>query len=297
MGGEARDDDADVAAAIEELRARAPGATFTHVRGADGATHEYIKCEDTAHVVSWPRGAFGTARARVIDALTEHARGSKFAKAAKARADLAALAEYEPHIVRSKYVANMVFCTVTGTRVRATEEAVVRHASGKKFTLAHAAALRDKAPPKEEKDPEVEAHELAMLKEEQKNREEANKAAKEARERARIEAKMKKREDKKRRRDEGGFDESMGCWVPPKSVIDSDDDDDEDSDDGSDDGDDVDDIDGGDGGEDEGMKDDSGEDFDFDDEDEDEDEDLIPTVVVPGSSKRAKLALAKSKRT
>ena len=279
-------DSKDVAAALATLNAHAPGATLTHDDGRDGGAHESITCEETAHVVSWPRGAFAEARERVMESMSTHLRGHKYAKAAKAKADLRALAEYEPHIVRSKYVDNMVFCTITGTRVKATEEAVVRHASGKKFTLAHATALKDKLAPKVEKDPVVEAQELEALKAEQKQREEANKAAKEAREKALIEAKMKKREEKKRRRDEGGFDETMGCWVPPKSVIDSgdeeDDDDDSDDDDGSDDD-----------GDDENMGDDSGEDFDFDEDDASDEEDLIPTVVVPGSSKRAKMALAK----
>ena len=51
----------------------------------------------------------------------------------------ATLVQYAPHIVESKYVPGHVFCRLTGSRIKANEEAVVRHASGNGFRRARRA--------------------------------------------------------------------------------------------------------------------------------------------------------------
>jgi len=275
------DDDASMSAAgVESLcdavRAVAPLATLSTTM--DGTTTR-VTCEETGHCVSWTEdGGRESAKA----AMTAHVAGKKFAAALRAKEKRAALAQYAPHIVESKFVPGHVFCRLTGSRIKANEEAVVRHASGKRFSRAHAAAMAKKHALLEEKDPATEAEEKKSHMEAQEARAKANAEAKEEKAKKLMEEKMKRTAEKKRRRENGGYDENMGCWVPPQRDIESDESDesDEEDDDGSEDGDPEDD--------DGGAQNDLEDDFydDDDSSDDDDDENLIATVQAPGAPKR-----------
>ena len=91
---------------------------------------------------------------------------------------------------------------------------------------------------------------------------------------------MKRRAEKKRRRDNGGFDENMGCWVPPHRDMESDESDESDEEDECSDAENAE----------EGAQNDLEDDF-YDDEDSsDDDENLIATVQAPGAPKRRRKA-------
>ena len=128
-----------------------------------------------------------------------HLGGKKFARATARAAREADLKQYEPHIVPSAYRSGYVFCRLTGARVRASEEAVVRHASGRRFERAHAAAAAGRTTLLEEKDPVVEEAAREADREAQLARASANKAAKEARAEKMQMEKEAKRAEKARR--------------------------------------------------------------------------------------------------
>ena len=269
---EAEDD-----AAVARLRREFPRATLAMRRdGDDDDARTTVTCEETSHAVSWT----GETREVGERAMRAHLGGKKFAKATARAAREADLKQYEPHIVPSAYRSGYVFCRLTGARVRASEEAVVRHASGRRFERAHAAAAAGRTTPLEEKDPVVEEAAREADREAQLARASVNKAAKEARaEKMQMEKEAKKSEKeaaRRRKREAGGFDDEMGCWVPPSHVIDS-----EDDDESEDDEDDEDETHG---------QNDLEDDFyeDASDSSDEDDDDLAAIVVAPGSRKRAR---------
>ena len=151
----AREDaDAD-ADAVARLRAEHPRATLVARRdddARDGRARTTVTCEETRHAVSWT----GETREAGARAMRRHLSGKKFARATARAASEADLKQYEPHIVPSAFRKGYVFCRLTGARVRAREEAVVRHASGRRFERAHAAAAAGRTTLLEERDPVVE---------------------------------------------------------------------------------------------------------------------------------------------
>jgi|TARA_B100001540_G_scaffold312032_1_gene332469 hypothetical protein len=266
---------AGVEALRDAVRAVAPRATLS--TSVDGETTR-VTCEETGHGVSW-RDEGGREGATV--ALVAHVGGKKFAAALREKEKRATLAQYAPHIVESKYVPGHVFCRLTGSRIKANEEAVVRHASGKRFSRAHAAAMAKKNALLEEKDPATEAEERKAKADAQAARAKLNAEAKEEKTKKLMEEKMKRRAEKKRRRDNGGFDENMGCWVPPHRDIESDESDESDEEDECSDAENAE----------EGAQNDLEDDFYDDDEDSsDDDENLIATVQAPGAPKRRRKA-------
>ena len=165
-------------AAVARLRREFPRATLAMRRdGDDDDARTTVTCEETSHAVSWT----GETREVGERAMRAHLGGKKFAKATARAAREADLKQYEPHIVPSAYRSGYVFCRLTGARVRASEEAVVRHASGRRFERAHAAAAAGRTTLLEEKDPVVEEAAREADREAQLARASANKAAKEAR--------------------------------------------------------------------------------------------------------------------
>ena len=141
------------------------------------------------------------------------------------------LKEFEPHIVRSKYHPDKLFCRITGRLVQAKESAVVQHSTGKRFErgiellTSGEGKLLDERPPEE-------------LLAERERSEKARKVASEAKRRAAAEAAAaRKREakvpdeddeseekidpkvaaERERIRINGGFSKEMGCWVPPRT--------------------------------------------------------------------------------
>lgn len=53
--------------------------------------------------------------------------------------------QYEPYLIQSLYVADKLFCRITGRYVSKTEMAVVRHSDGRRFNTgvgAHSPTLR-----------------------------------------------------------------------------------------------------------------------------------------------------------
>ena len=274
-----RDDDdatmstAGVESLCDAVRAVEPLATLSTT--VDGTTTR-VTCEETGHCVSWTEeGGRESAKA----AMTAHVAGKKFAAALQAKEKRAALAQYAPHIVESKFVPGHVFCRLTGSRIKANEEAVVRHASGKRFSRAHAAAMAKKHALLEEKDPATEAEEKKSHMEAQVARSKANADAKEEKAKKLMEEKMKRAAEKKRRRENGGYDENMGCWVPPQRDIESDESDESDEEGEGSEDDDPEDAD-------EGAQNDLEDDFYDDDDSSDDDENLIATVQAPGAPKR-----------
>jgi len=269
---------------FERLRADHPRATLELERGIDGGRYAWtMTCKETSHRVSCESEEKTEGR---VEEMRAHLGGKKFAKAAEEAERMESLRQYEPYIVASAHVKGQMFCRLTGSRLRATEDALVKHASGKRFEKAHAKALAEKTPLLEEKDPETVEREKAAARAEQKKREEKNKATRTAMAEDRKATQEKNREERRRLRENGGFDESMGCWVPPGREIDSEDDEDDEDDE------DKDDDDGSESTDDDGPDNDLEDDFyeDYDSSDDDDEADLIPNVVAPGAAKRARLA-------
>jgi len=309
---ESNDDDFekhDIAKSMaNELRDEFP--TFAFEVQCDIA-HDRVRITNkvTNHVTSLSMSGMKSeeVRRKAMEDARAHASGTRARERAERRERVERLcAEYAPAIVKSKYVDGEVFCTLTGTRLKALEEAVVRHASGAKFTRA----LAEKRAPLRERSVEEERVEREQRKEEVKRMNEARAKANEEKrarnERKKEEKVREKAAERERRRANGGFDDAMGIWVPPASAL-------SESESESDEVDIV-------RREPETRAmEDSGEDFDFDavDDDEEEEEEqqeeddafedrgidddaldeFIPTVVRPGSRKRAKLALERTRNS
>ena len=265
---------------MDDLRAATPSASLDVRRADDRVT---LLCVDTGHAVSWRSESEGR---DAIDAMRRHLGGKKFRAARAARRNADALREYEPHIVRSRFVDGYVFCRVTGSRVRATEEAVVTHASGRRFARAHAAALRS-GTLLEERSPEEEEREREERRMVAKAKAKANADARRALKEQRAAEKAKRNAERKRLRENGGFDEEMGCWKPPANVIGSDDEDDDDEGD-----DEVDDDEASASDEDEEHNDleddfyEDDDDSDAEESDSDDEEEEVAIVRRPGFGKK-----------
>ncbi len=183
-----------------------------------------VRCALTGHVMA-PR----------FEAVQPYVRGKKYAAALAKDKHMESLKEFEPHIVRSKYHPDKLFCRITGRLVQAKESAVVQHSTGKRFErgiellTSGEGKLLDERPPEE-------------LLAERERSEEARKVASEAKRRAAAEAAAaRKREakvpdeddeseekidpkvaaERERIRVNGGFSKEMGCWVPPAHVLES----------------------------------------------------------------------------
>jgi hypothetical protein len=81
-----------------------------------------VKCSLTGHVMH--------AKPEVV---RPYVRGKRFTQAsAKARA-MDALKQFEPHIVRSAFLPDKLFCRITGRYLAANERAVAQHSAGRRF--------------------------------------------------------------------------------------------------------------------------------------------------------------------
>ena len=123
-----------------------------------------------------------------------------------------------------------VFCRLTGSRIKANEEAVVRHARFKAVLRARFARMAKKNALLEEKDPATEAEERS-----ESGCAGGALAVKRGGEGGEDE-KVDGGEDEALRREEAAkrqlrFRENMGCWVPPHRDIESDESDESDEED------------------------------------------------------------------
>ena len=183
-----------------------------------------VRCALTGHVMA-PR----------VEAVQPYVRGKKYAAALAKDKHMESLKEFEPHIVRSKYHPDKLFCRITGRLVQAKESAVVQHSTGKRFErgiellTSGEGKLLDERPPEE-------------LLAERERSEKARKVASEAKRRAAAEAAAARKRmakvpdeddeseekldpkvaaERERIRINGGFSKEMGCWVPPAHVLES----------------------------------------------------------------------------
>ena len=185
-----------------------------------------VRCALTGHVMA-PRP----------EAVQPYVRGKKYAAALAKDKHMESLKEFEPHIVRSKYHPDKLFCRITGRLVQAKESSVVQHSTGKRFErgiellTGGEGKLLDERPPEEvlaEKERSEEARKVAL---EAKRRAAAEAAAAKEKRRAKKvpdgddepEEKLdpKVAAERERVRVNGGFSKEMGCWVPPAHVIES----------------------------------------------------------------------------
>ena len=215
MGG--ADGDADIDALLREFPALG--------RTEDGR----VRCALTGHVMACKP-----------EVVRPYVKGKKFAAALAKEKEAETLKEYEPHIVRSKFLPDKLFCRITGRYVQARESAVVQHSAGRRFargvemlTDGSGAKLLTEQPPGEADAERERAEEAKRAAAAEKRA--AAAAAAEAKRAARRAAKTsedpKLVAERERIRVNGGFSQEMGCWVPPAHVIYSDselEDDDED---------------------------------------------------------------------
>ena len=126
MGGGPTPGDAGAGAAeVEALLREFPALGRTE----DGR----VKCSLTGHVMH--------AKPEVV---RPYVQGKRFAQAsAKARA-MDALKQFEPHIVRSKFLPDKLFCRITGRYLAANERAVEQHSAGRRFERGVEALSRKK---------------------------------------------------------------------------------------------------------------------------------------------------------
>ena len=181
-----------------------------------------VRCALTGHVMA-PRP----------EAVQPYVRGKKYAAALAKDKHMESLKEFEPHIVRSKYHPDKLFCRITGRLVQAKESSVVQHSTGKRFErgiellTGGEGKLLDERPPEEvlaEKERSEEARKVAL---EAKRRAAAEAAAAKEKRRAKKvpdgddepEEKLdpKVAAERERVRMNGGFSKEMGCWVPPRA--------------------------------------------------------------------------------
>ena len=108
MGG--ANGDADIDALLREFPALG--------RTEDGR----VRCALTGHVMACKP-----------EVVRPYVKGKKFAAALAKMKEAESLKEYEPHIVRSKFLPDKLFCRITGRYVQARESAVVQHSAGRRF--------------------------------------------------------------------------------------------------------------------------------------------------------------------
>ena len=202
-----------------------------------------VKCSLTGHVMH--------AKPEVV---RPYVQGKRFAQAsAKARA-MDALKQFEPHIVRSKFLLDKLFCRITGRYLAANERAVEQHSAGRRFergvealsrkkteTGAKNVLLTERDPTvveeerreeaaRERREREVEAEAEASNASDAKARAAkaaAKAAAAEAAASAAAAADPRAAAERERLRVNGGFSKEMGCWVPPAHLLETDSDEEE----------------------------------------------------------------------
>ncbi len=205
-----------------------------------------VKCSLTGHVMH--------AKPEVV---RPYVRGKRFTQAsAKARA-LDALKQFEPHIVRSAFLPDKLFCRITGRYLAANERAVAQHSAGRRFERGVDALSRLKTETGAknvlltERDPrvaEAQSREAAAKREADAEASRVVSAAKAraaaaataaAEAEAEAEADPRAAAERERLRVNGGFSKDLGCWVPPAHLLETDSDEEEEarerSDDASDD--------------------------------------------------------------
>lgn len=206
MGG--ADGDADIDALLREFPALG--------RTEDGR----VRCALTGHVMACKP-----------EVVRPYVKGKKFAAALAKEKEAESLKEYEPHIVRSKFLPDKLFCRITGRYVQARESAVVQHSAGRRFargvemlTDGSGAKLLTEQPPGEADAERERAEEAKRAAAAEKRA--AAAAAAEAKRAAQRAAKAaedpKLVAERERIRVNGGFSQEMGCWVPPAHIIYSD---------------------------------------------------------------------------
>ena len=194
-----------------------------------------VKCSLTGHVMH--------AKPEVV---RPYVRGKRFTLAsAKARA-LDALKQFEPHIVRSAFLPDKLFCRITGRYLAANERAVAQHSAGRRFERGVEALSRLKTETGAknvlltERDPrvaETQSREAAAKREADadasrvvsaaKARAAAAAATAEAEAEAEAEADPRAAAERERLRVNGGFSKDLGCWVPPAHLLETDSDEEE----------------------------------------------------------------------
>ena len=247
MGGAGAGGGENDTAAIDALLREFPALGRTE----DGR----VKCSLTGHVMQ-----------SRVEVLLPYVGGKRFTAAVAKERSLGALSEFEPHIVKSRFVPNKLFCRITGRYVAATEKAVLGHCAGKRFERG-VESLSEKAEKSGEKhvmlveqDPRVG---VTAVKEKQDAVNQANgesapkskpkapgtqtrdstTAAAEPPQKSDTAAVSEDAKKRERLRLNGGFDTMLQCWVPPAHVLESDSEteteaEDEDSNDSADDADD-----------------------------------------------------------
>lgn len=247
MGGAGAGGGENDTAAIDALLREFPALGRTE----DGR----VKCSLTGHVMQ-----------SRVEVLLPYVGGKRFTAAVAKKRSLGALSEFEPHIVKSRFVPNKLFCRITGRYVAATEKAVLGHCAGKRFERG-VESLSEKAEKSGEKhvmlveqDPRVG---VTAVKEKQDAVNQANgesapkskpkapgtqtrdstTAAAEPPQKSDTAAVSEDAKKRERLRLNGGFDTMLQCWVPPAHVLESDSEteteaEDEDSNDSADDADD-----------------------------------------------------------
>ena len=191
-----------------------------------------VKCSLTGHVMH--------AKPEVV---RPYVRGKRFTQAsAKARA-LDALKQFEPHIVRSAFLPDKLFCRITGRYLAANERAVAQHSAGRRFERGVDALSRLKTETGAknvlltERDPrvvEAQSREAAAKREADADASRVVSAAKAraaaaaaAEAEAKAEADPRAAAERERLRVNGGFSKDLGCWVPPAHLLETDSDEEE----------------------------------------------------------------------
>ena len=201
MGG--ANGDADIDALLREFPALG--------RTEDGR----VRCALTGHVMACKP-----------EVVRPYVKGKKFAAALAKMKEAESLKEYEPHIVRSKFLPDKLFCRITGRYVQARESAVVQHSAGRRFargvemlTDGSGAKLLTEKPPGEvdaERERAEEAKRVAAA-EKRAAAAVAAEAKRAARQAAKAAEDPKLVAERERIRVNGGFSQEMGCWIPPRT--------------------------------------------------------------------------------
>ena len=164
-----------------------------------------VKCSLTGHVMH--------AKPEVV---RPYVRGKRFTQAsAKARA-LDALKQFEPHIVRSAFLPDKLFCRITGRYLAANERAVAQHSAGRRFERGVDALSRLKT--------ETGAKNVLLTERDPRVAEAQSREAAAKRE---AEADPRAAAERERLRVNGGFSKDLGCWVPPAHLLETDSDEEE----------------------------------------------------------------------
>ena len=188
-----------------------------------------VKCSLTGHVMH--------AKPEVV---RPYVRGKRFTQAsAKARA-MDALKQFEPHIVRSAFLPDKLFCRITGRYLAANERAVAQHSAGRRFERGVEALSRLKTETGAknvlltERDPRVAETQSRERRRGERRRRTSRvvSAARGAPPRhrqaeAEAEADPRAAAERERLRVNGGFSKELGCWVPPAHLLETDSDEEE----------------------------------------------------------------------